>query len=121
MHRSCLYQGAFPLHPEYIEQPSTIGVQNVPAHDQHVEPVPAGTPHNGGIGWQIGRVAVGQDLLHHVQIFFVMGMNVLRIGHFDPVIAPFGQDDRRFFQRSMKIRFSCDPVKLLTAHAFFAK
>ncbi len=67
--------------------------------------MPAGAPHDSCVGRQVGCVFFCKDTLYSIQIFLMMGVNVLGIGRFDPIIALFSAGSQGLFPVQHGSRF----------------
>ena len=63
--------------------------------------MPAGSFHNGIVGGKIVRVSLGQDLPGGVQILPVVGVDILAVVCFDPVMPLFRQNHIRFQEETL--------------------
>lgn len=82
-----LFQGK-----EDVEEPRHIGVEEILAHDEHVEHVSPGAVHDAVEGKQVVRIAFLDDGFRNIEAFLVVGMVIMRAVRFD-VVAAFPWDD----------------------------
>ena len=92
---------------EDVEEPGGVFVEEAFFHDEHIQDVEGAAAHDCLEGVAVAGVFLGDDLLHLVQVFLVVGVLVLAADGLD-VVAPFlGKDDVVFG----KDRFVVSPLK----------
>lgn len=79
---------------EDVEEPRHIGVEEVLAHDEHVEHVSPRAVHDAVEGRQVLWIALFNDSFRNIEAFCVMGVVIMRAIRFD-VVAAFPRDDDR--------------------------
>ena len=75
------------------EEPAAVSVEEIAAHDEHVEHVRPGAVHDGLEGRHISGILLGDDLLGEVEAIGVVSVVVVRAVALDVVAALARHDD----------------------------
>lgn len=87
-----------------VEHPLAVRVVEVLAHDEHVEHVGPGAPHDHIVRLDVFWIIGADDLFQRLQALGVVGMQIMGFVRFDIIAALVGHDDRRLSQQFLPVR-----------------
>ena len=90
------------------EEPCAVRVEQVGAHDEHVEHVTAGRGHTPIEHGNVFGSLRHEDVPHNVQMGSIERVRIVRAHRLDIVVPPTGHDCAGLFQRFPNLLAGCD-------------